>query len=88
MRRPSAGHAGKTGASLAARQARLVDVWAEASRRAWNWALSEWERQHHDHVGGQRFKRVGRAGVVPVGGALEPRPGAAEAVGRQPCPGC
>ncbi|MCY4661959.1 MAG: transposase [Acidobacteria bacterium] len=55
-------------------QARLFDVWAEASRRAWNWALSEWERQHFDRAGGQRFKRVGKAGRVPVGEPWSPDP--------------
>ena len=55
-------------------QARLFDVWAEESRRAWNWALSEWERQHVDRTGGQRFKRVGKAGLVPVGEPWSPDP--------------
>ncbi len=55
-------------------QARLFAVWAEASRRAWNWALSEWERQHLDRIGGQRFKRVGRSGLVPVGEPWSPDP--------------
>ena len=48
-------------------QARTFEEWAESARRAWNWALSEWERQYRDRVGGQRFKVYGRAGVVPVG---------------------
>ena len=55
-------------------QARLFAIWAEASRRAWNWALSEWERQHFDHNGGQPFKRVGRTGMVPVGEPWSPDP--------------
>ncbi len=55
-------------------QARLFDEWAEASRCAWNWALSEWERQHLDRTGGQRFKRVGRTGLVPVGEPWSPDP--------------
>lgn len=55
-------------------QARLFEVWAEASRRAWNWALSEWERQQLDRAGGQRFKRVGRTGLVPVGEPWSPDP--------------
>ena len=55
-------------------QARLFEVWAEASRRAWNWALSEWERQQVDRLGGQRFKRVGRTGLVPVGEPWTPDP--------------
>ena len=55
-------------------QARLFELWGEASRRAWNWALSEWERQHLDRLGGQRFKRVGRTGLVPVGEPWTPDP--------------
>ena len=65
-------------------RALLFDAWAEASRRAWNWALSEWERQHRDCVGGQRFKRYSRAGVVPRRRALEPQSGRTEAIGREP----
>ena len=55
-------------------QVRMFEEWAESARRAWNWALSEWERQHHDHAGGQPFKRYGRAGVVPVGEPWSPDP--------------
>ena len=57
-------------------QCRLFEEWSAASRRAWNWALSEWERQHRDRAGGQRFKRYGRAGVTPVGEPWSPDPDA------------
>ena len=55
-------------------QSRLFEEWSEASRRPWNWALSEWERQHRDRADGQRFKRYGRAGVTPVGEPWGPDP--------------
>ena len=60
----------------------MFEEWAESARRAWNWAVSEWERQYRDRVGGQRFKAYGGAGVVPQLG----NPGAPTPTRRTPRP--
>lgn len=49
-----------------AAQERALCRWREAARLAWNWALSESDRQHRDRVGGRAFIRR-RGKWVPVG---------------------
>ena len=62
-------------------QARMFEEWAESARRAWNWALSEWERQYRDRVGandsrrtaGREWCRLGNPGA-PTPTRRTPRP--------------
>jgi len=47
-------------------QARTLARWCEAARLAWNWGLSERDRQYRDRVGGSALVRRG-AKWIPVG---------------------
>ena len=47
-------------------QARTLARWCEAARLAWNWSLSERDRQFRDRLGGRGFIRR-RGKWVPVG---------------------
>ena len=54
-------------------QARTLARWCEAARLAWNWGLSERDRQYRDRVGGPAFDRQ-RGNWIPVGEKWQPDP--------------
>ena len=54
-------------------QARTLARWCEAARLAWNWGLSERDRQYRDRVGGPAFDRR-RGNWIPVGEKWQPDP--------------
>ena len=56
-------------------QARTLERWCEAARLAWNWGVSERDRQHRDRVGGPAFARR-RGRWIPVGPQWQPDPDA------------
>ena len=54
-------------------QARTLARWCEAARLAWNWGLSERDRQYRDRVSGPAFDRR-RGNWIPVGEKWQPDP--------------
>ena len=52
-------------------QARVFARWCDAARDAWNWALSESDRQHRDRADGRAFVRR-RGKWIPVGADWAP----------------